>query len=45
VVLKGRLYRFEYVRGHYHGNTTGASYFRLIDVATAPTLSRVQGGD
>jgi hypothetical protein len=34
VVFRGRLYRFEYVRDNYPANKTGASYFRLIDVAT-----------
>jgi hypothetical protein len=31
VVFKGRLYRFEYVRERYAGNTTGDSYFRFVD--------------
>ncbi len=31
VVFKGRLYRFEYVRGRYWDNKTGDSYFRFID--------------
>jgi hypothetical protein len=34
VVFKQRLYRFEYVWKDHHANTTGDSYFRLIDVAT-----------
>ena len=34
VVFRDRLYRFEYVRKDHHANTTGDSYFRLIDVAT-----------
>lgn len=35
VVFKGKLYRFEYVRGFYYKpNTTGDSYFRFVDVAT-----------
>jgi alpha-L-fucosidase len=35
VVFKGKLYRFEYVRGfYYRPNTTGDSYFRFVDVAT-----------
>jgi hypothetical protein len=34
VVFRDRLYRFEYVRKDYHGNKTGESYFRFIDVAT-----------
>lgn len=35
VVLRGRLYRFEYVRSpeYYPYNTTGDTYFRFIDVA------------
>lgn len=33
VVFHDRLYRFEYVRTNYRPNTTGASYFRLLDVA------------
>lgn len=32
VVFRGRLYRFEYVRPNYHGNPTGESYFRFVDV-------------
>jgi len=34
VVFKGRLYRFEYVRMGYAGNTTGDSYFRFVDHET-----------
>lgn len=35
VVFQGKLYRFEYVRdSYYKPNTTGASYFRFVDVAT-----------
>ncbi len=34
VVFAGRLYRFEYVRTGYAGNTTGDSYFRFVDHAT-----------
>ena len=36
VVFKGRLYRFEWVRGqeYYKPNTTGNAYFRFIDLAT-----------
>ena len=34
IVFRGRLYRFEYVRQNYKPNTTGDSYFRLIDVET-----------
>ncbi|MFA6241151.1 MAG: hypothetical protein WC655_09490, partial [Candidatus Hydrogenedentales bacterium] len=35
VVFKGKLYRFEYVRGFYYKpNTTGDSYFRFVDTAT-----------
>ena len=31
IVFRDRLYRFEYVRTGYAGNTTGNSYFRFID--------------
>ena len=31
IVFKGKLYRFEYVRERYRGNTTGDSYFRFVD--------------
>ena len=34
VVFKGKLYRFEYVRQGYAGNTTGDSYFRFVDHET-----------
>jgi hypothetical protein len=35
IVFKGKLYRLEYVRAKYYKpNTTGASYFRFIDVAS-----------
>jgi len=34
IVLHGALYRFEYVRDNYKGNTTGKSYFRFIDAAS-----------
>ena len=34
IVFHDRLYRFEYVRDNFKGNTTGRSYFRFIDVAT-----------
>jgi hypothetical protein len=34
VVFKGRLFRFEYVRERYAGNTTGDSYFRFVDWET-----------
>jgi len=37
VVFKGRLYRFEYVRTNYAGNTTGDSYFRFVDHETGAT--------
>ena len=33
VVFQGKLKRFEYVRKDYRGNTTGASYFRFVNVA------------
>lgn len=43
VVFDGKLYRFEYVRGDYHANATGASYFRFIDVASGnPTPAFAQ---
>jgi hypothetical protein len=46
VVFKDRLYRFEYVRKDYHGNTTEDTYFRFIDVATGqPTRAFAQGCD
>jgi hypothetical protein len=34
VVFQDGLYRFEYTRNNFPGNTTGVSYFRFIDVAT-----------
>lgn len=34
VVFRDRLYRFEYVRTGYAGNTTGDSYFRFVDHET-----------
>jgi len=35
VVFHGRLYRFEYVRDRYYKpNSTGASYFRFVDMET-----------
>lgn len=34
IVFRDRLYRFEYVREGYRGNTTGDSYFRFVDHAT-----------
>lgn len=34
VVWRDRLYRFEYVRIGYAGNSTGDSYFRFVDHAT-----------
>ena len=30
LVFRGELYRFEYVRASYWGNTTGESYFRFV---------------
>jgi hypothetical protein len=33
VAFQGRLYRCEYVRDNYPANRTGASHFRLLDVA------------
>ena len=32
VVFLGQLYRFEYVRNNYLGNSTGNSYFRFVEV-------------
>lgn len=44
VVFKDRLYRFEYVRPDYAGNTTGDSYFRFVDHATgAPSAAFAHG--
>ena len=37
-VFKGKFYRMEYIHAHYHGNRTGASYFRCIEVETGITL-------
>lgn len=34
LVINDRLYRFEFVRSNYWKNTTGASYFRFVDVET-----------
>jgi hypothetical protein len=34
IVFRRRLYRYEYVREKYHGNQTGTSYSRFIDVAS-----------
>lgn len=34
IVLRGRLYRFEYMNESYRGNILGGSYFRFIDVST-----------
>ncbi len=34
VIFRDRLYRFEYVRTGYAGNTTGDSYFRFVDHVT-----------
>jgi len=34
LVIGGRLYRFESVRGDYHANKLGYPYFRFIDTAT-----------
>lgn len=39
LVFRRQLYRFEYVRESYHGNATGASYFRLVNVATGQATS------
>lgn len=45
VVFHDKLYRFEYVREKYYKpNTTGASYFRFIDMVSGePTLAFAQG--
>jgi len=44
VVFKDHLYRFEYIRKNYWGNTTGDSYFRFIDIATGePTPPFARG--
>ncbi|MCE5237357.1 hypothetical protein LLH23_02575 [bacterium] len=44
VVFRERLYRFEYVRARYAGNTTGDSYFRFVDHATgAPSAGFAVG--
>ena len=42
VVFKGRLYRFEYIRGNettnpYYANELGKPYFRFVDHATGET--------
>jgi hypothetical protein len=34
VVFRGRLYRFEWVRGNYWASDTGVPYYRFVDVAT-----------
>ena len=44
IVFKGRLYRFEYVRENYKPNTTGASYFRFVDVETAEATPAFAAG-
>ncbi len=33
VVFHDRLYRFEYIRSQYHGNSTGDSYFRFVSMS------------
>ncbi len=44
VVFRDRLYRFEYVRPNYAGNTTGDSYFRFVDHETGTfSASLAQG--
>lgn len=44
VVFHDRLYRFESVRPDYHGNQTGSSYFRFVDVESKkPTPSFAKG--
>ena len=44
VVLKGRLYRFEYVRAQYKPNKTGDSYFRFIDVKSGEATPAFAAG-
>jgi hypothetical protein len=44
IVWKDRLYRFEWVRKEYRGNTTGKPYFRLVDHDTGePTAPFAEG--
>ncbi len=44
VVFRGKLYRFEYVRQRYGGNTTGDAYFRFVDHDTgAPSAAFAHG--
>src|SRR6516225_5709951 len=44
VVLRDRLYRFEYVRKDYHANKTGDSYFQFIDVDTGKATTAFAKG-
>ena len=44
LVIKDRLYRFEYVREDYSGNSSGGPYFRLVDVATGKATSAFEKG-
>ena len=44
IVLRGRLYRFEYVRERYKKNKTGDSYFRFIDVEAGEPTPSFAGG-
>jgi hypothetical protein len=39
IVFKGKVYRFEWIRKNYHGNTLGVPYFRLIDHATGEVVT------
>ncbi|MFH1006312.1 MAG: hypothetical protein V1800_02255 [Candidatus Latescibacterota bacterium] len=44
VVFSGRLHRFEYVRGNYKPNQTGASYFRFVDVDSGQATPHFAAG-
>ncbi len=44
IVFKNRLYRFEYVRIGYSGNTTGDSFFRFIDHETGQSSATFARG-
>lgn len=44
VVFRDRLYRFEYVRAGYAGNTTGDSFFRFVDHETGEPSEPFAGG-
>ena len=45
IVFKGKVYRFEWIRKSYHGNTLGVPHFRLIDHATGEVASPAFGHD